>query len=417
MTPELVRRIVVTIGALLLFRLGTYIPLPGINPAIWERFFGTQQGGILGMFNLFASDGIHRMAILALGLIPYLSAAVIMKLLSVVWRGLKSLERSGEDGRRRIARYTLILTLFIAAFYGYRQAVGLQAVNTVVANPGSWFVLSATASMVGGTFFLVWLSEQITRHGIGNGLALIFLTGIVAELPSTLVSLFEMGRVSSPALPFVVSVMVVAMIAFVVFMEGARRNIRVEFAGRMAGKRMLPARSTVLPIKINSAGFLMPATMSNWIIFGPLDFPAVRFDGGPGWSVALANHHWWSAALVNHHLIIGAIAVFVIAFIYTAHVIDPEHTAESLRKHGGVISGVEPGESTAKHLDRVVSLTTVVGATYLVILWLFPELLLAFGVSFFFSGGAALIVVCTVLDIRTQVRDLSRINLMGAEQR
>jgi len=406
MTQELVRRIAFTIGALLLYRLGTYIPLPGINPDIWEQLFRTQQGGILGMFNMFAGGGLHRMAILALGLLPYWSAAVIIQLLSVVWRGLKSFERSGEAGRRKIARYTLVLTLLMAGFQAYGIALGLKGAAYVVDNPDGWFVLSATASIVGGTFFLVWLSEQITRHGIGNGLALIFLAGIAAELPSALANMLERGRtgaMSTGVILFVI-VMAAAVIAFAVFMESARRNVRIEFAERMIGKRMLPARSAVLPIKINSAGFLMPTTMLAWIY--ALPYLAAVIFGGSQLRLPAAGA-----------VVFGAIALIVLAFIYTALVIDPEHAAESLHKHGGVIPGVEPGEATAKHLDRVVSLTTVIGAVYLTAMWLIPTVLLAFGVPFYFSGGTALILVCTVLDIRTQVRDLSRTNLMGAEQR
>jgi len=405
MTQELVRRIAFTIGALLLYRLGTYIPLAGINPDVWEQLFRTQQGGILGMFNMFAGGGIHRMAILALGLTPYWTAAVIMQLLSVVWRGLKSLERSGDAGRRKIARYTLVLTLLMTGPQGYGVAVGLKDAH-VVDNPDGWFLLSATTSLVGGTFFLIWLSEKITRHGIGNGLALIFLAGLVAELPSVLANMLEHGRTGAMSIGMIrfVVVMAVVVIAFVVFMEGARRNVRIEFAKRMIGKRLLPARSAVLPIKINSAGFLMPTTMLAWIYALPY-LAAVIFGGSPLQLPAAGA------------VVFGAIALIVLAFIYTALVIDPEHAAETLHKHGGVIPGVEPGESTAKHLDRVVSLTTVIGAVYLIAMWLMPEALMAlFGVPYF-SGGTALILVCTVLDIRTQVRDLSRTNLMGAEQR
>ena len=406
MTQELARRIAFTIGALFLFRLGTYIPLPGIDPETWESLFGTQsRGGILGMLNMTAGTGIRRVSILALGINSYVVAAVNIRLLSLVWRGLDSIERSGEAGRRRIARYTLILTLLIAGFEAYDYAVGIQGLRNVVSDPGWFFLLSTAITLTGGVFFLVWLSQQITRHGIGNGLALILISSIVAELPRDLATMLELGRQGAmPAnLTLTVVLAVVAVTALVVFMESARRDIRVEYAERKVGERMLPARSSALSIKINSAGVLMPTMMMAWI-YWLLEWVGYFFaDSQP----------WLRAAIADHYVVLQTFPVFVFCFVYAAYVIDPDRAAESLHKLGGVIPGIEPGESTASYLDRVVSSMMVIGAVYLTAVWLFPVILRAFPVSFYFSGMTTMLVVCVVLDIRTQVRDLSCANAGG----
>jgi len=403
-TQELARRVAFTIGALLLFRLGTYIPLPGIDPETWEHFFGTQAGGILGMFNQFAAGGIHRMSIFALGIHPYLSAAIIIRLLSLVWPGVGSLDRSGEAGRRRVAHYTLILTLLMAGLQAYGMAMGLQgAGGNLVSDPGPFFLLSTTITLTGGAFFLVWLSEQVTRHGIGNGLALILIFGVVVELPRGLVTMLELGRQGAAPDNLTLKILLAAgaVIVLVVFLESARRDIRVEFAERKVGERVLPARSSVLSIKINSAGVLMPAMMTVWTYW------VLKWAG----HFLNDSHPWLGAAIANHHLLLQVILVFVFCFVYAAYVVDPDHAAESLHKRGGVIPGIEPGELTANYLDRVISSMTVIGAIYLTAVWLFPAVLIAnFNVPFYFSGETTMIVVCTVLDIRTQVRDLLRIN-------
>jgi len=399
MTRELTRRIAVTIGALLLFRLGAFFPLPGIDIANWQQIFANQHGGLLGIVNRSAGGGVQRMAIFSLGILPYLSTATFIQLASLV----SGRVRSGEAGRRRIARLTLALTLVIAPLQGVGIAIGLQHMGGVVTNPGSWFVLSTTAMLVAGVFLQIWLAEQITRHGIGNGLALFLSVNLVVQLPADIASLFEMSRMSSSHLPLFTLAMTVVVTAFVVFVEGARRNIHVEFAERRFGTRILPAQSAVLPIKINNAGFLVPATVASLV---SLLLLVGSFVFGPAAAILSAGPTAW---------ILGAIAIFGFAFIYTAYVIDPDHAAESLRKHGGVIAGVEPGEPTARHIDRAVSMMTVLGAPYLTVMWLMPGILRVFEVPFFFSGGSLLIVVCTVLDIRTQVQHFSRNKRGGIE--
>jgi preprotein translocase subunit SecY len=387
MTSELARRIAITIGALLIFRLGSHIPLAGVST----------QGGLL------SSGSIGRISIFSLSLIPYLSAAIIIQLVSVVWGRLSALERSGEAGRRRIARHTLILTLLLAAFQAFGIASAMQNISGLVTEPGGWFLLSATATMAGGVFFLVWLSEQITRHGIGNGLALILFVGIVVSLPAEVATAFELlrqGAVSADLLLFA-AVLSVAAVAVIVLVEGARRNVPVQYAARQAGQRVLPPRSSVLPIKLNSAGFLIPTTVTSWIFYLPLALATFVFGQTP-WLAAAYGHMQFARPA---HLILGAIAIFVLAFIYTAYVLDPERAAKTLREQGAAIPDVAPGEPTADYLDHVVSLTTVIGAIYLVAVSLIPEALVAYGgLPYFFGGGSALIVVCTILDIETQVR-------------
>jgi preprotein translocase subunit SecY len=402
MNQELVRRIAVTIGALLLFRLGSHVPLAGLVP----------QNGLL------PTAGIARISIFALYLVPYLSAAIFIQLIAMVWGRLNALQRAGEAGRRRIARYTLVLTLVLAMFQAYGVASALVEITNLVAEPDGWFVLSATASMVGGVFFLVWLSELITRHGIGNGLALILTVNILAALPQEVANAIELLRrgMVSPNVLLAHAVLWAAFVAAIVFVESARRNVPVEFAARQLGARLLPRRSTVLPIKLNSAGMLIPVTVAPWLWTLPLAIAAFVFGAREPWLLAAYGHMKFGAPA---HLVLGSLAVFVLAFLYTAYVLDPEQAADTLQKQGGAIPGVEPGEPTADYLDRTVSLTTVLGAAYLTALLLIPELIMTRGdmlLPYNISGGSALIVICTILDIRTQVRDVSLTNPGGVRQ-
>ncbi|MCK1733622.1 preprotein translocase subunit SecY [Bradyrhizobium sp. 138] len=403
MSRELARRIALTIGALLLFRLGTQIPIPGLDAS---------RLASLPSFN-------DRLSLFSLGLIPYLTAAIFVRLLSVVWRGLSSLERSGEDGRRKVARATLGLTLALAAFQAYGIASTLISFPELVRTPDGWFVVTATASMVGGVFLLVWLSEQITHYGIGNGLALILSVGMLVSLPRDVAGIANVVRSGAVSgnLVIIHAVLWVVTIAVIVLVEGARRNVRVEFGAREVGARQLPARDAILPIKLNSAGFLIPVTVAPWIFFLPLALAGFVL-GGDHPLVNAAYRHFQLGQPV--HMILVSIAVFLLAFVYTAHVVDPEHTAKSLAQRGGRIPGVAPGEATADYLDRVVSLTTVVGAVYLTALQLIPEVFDLYGIGLPYSmvvdGGAALIVVCTILDLQTQVREVSLTNPGGVRR-
>jgi preprotein translocase subunit SecY len=383
MTPELARRIAFTLGALLIYRLGTYIPLPGIDRS-FDHSFG-------------------RLSIFSLNILPYLSAAIIIQLVSMVSSKLRMLARSGESGRRRIALCTFGLTLVLATLQAYGVASNLQRVTNLVIDPGGFFVFSAVATLLGGTIFLVWLSEQITLRGIGNGLALMLSAAIVAVLPQNLASVAELSRqgvLSGNAL-LLHAIFSVALIASIVFVERARRRMPVEFAARKLGNRLLAGRSSYLPLKLNSAG-LMPTVAAQWLVFLPLAFAAVVFGShSPALTAAFSQFEPGRPG----HIILASAAIFILAFIYTSFVVDPDYAADSLGKYGGVIPGIEAGEATAAHIDRVVSYTTLIGAAYLAAVFLIPEALVAYGqMPHYFGGGSALIVVCTILDIETQVR-------------
>lgn len=402
MNIELARRIAITIGALLVFRLGSHIPVLGISTQSALRSFGA----------------IDRVSIFALTLVPYISAAIIIRLISMVWSRLSALERSGEAGRRKIDRYTLILTLLLAMFQSYGIASALGHVPGLVDPSDSLFLVRVTASLVGGVFFLIWLSEQITLRGIGNGIAWVLSAGILAALPASVAGVLELTRagVVSNNLAVCYAAFWVALVALMVVVESARRRVRIEFAERQVGSRLLPIRSAVLPIKLNSAGFLIPATVAQWFWLLPLAFAAVVFGAKEPWLAAAYDHMTYGKPA---HMIIGAIAIFILAFIYTSYVVDPERAAHSLCKQGGAIPGVARGEATADYLDRVASLMTVIGAVYLVAVWLLPEALVAYSdytLPNKIGGGSVLIVVCTILDLKMQVRNLSRTKSGGVRQ-
>jgi preprotein translocase subunit SecY len=374
------------------------------------------MAGTVTPSGLFAPGTITRLSIFSLSLIPYLSAAIIVQLISVVWRRLSALERSGEAGRRKLARITLILTLLLASFQAFGIASAMQNISGLVAEPGNWFVLSTTATLVGGVFFLIWLSEQITRHGVGNGIALILSVGILISIPGEVAGTLELARrgaITNNTLQFYAIVWIV-LVTIMVLVESARRNVPVQYAARQVGQRQIESRSSVLSIKLNSAGFLIPSTVTPWVFYLPLAFATYVF-GQTSWLATAYGHLRFGEPV---HIILGSIVIFVLAFIYVAYVLDPEQAAETLQKQGGAIPGVAPGEATIDHLDRVASLTTVVGAVYLVAVSLIPEVLVAGGepLPYKISGGSVLVVVCTILDLKKQVRDLS-LTTRGGERK
>jgi preprotein translocase subunit SecY len=393
MKSELARRIVFTLGALLVFRLGSYIPLPGVGGS------GPQIPAVTVISG-------YRFSIFSLGILPYLSAAILIQLVSMVSSKLSALPSGGEAGRRKIARYTTGLAVFLAAFHAFGMASGLQGIANFVNEPGGFFVISTTVTLTGGTIFLIWLSEQITARGIGNGLALILCAGVAAEMPhavAVLVQYVRQGMLSAESAA-VLAILWVALVGLVVFVELARRRVPVEFASRKLGDRLLPAQSTHLSLKLNSAG-LMPMVVAPWLYLLPLTLAGLLFDPTSSWLLAA-----YRLVQENHlgRVILSSVAIIILAFVYTSFVVDPEHAAESLRKLGGAIPEVEPGEATAAHLDRVVLYTTCIGAVYLAAVFLIPDLLLTYGQAPFYLGGASvLVVVCTFLDIETQVRGRS----------
>jgi preprotein translocase subunit SecY len=400
---ELKKRIWFTLGALIVYRLGTYIPLPGIDPAAWEQIFRTNAGGILGVFNMFAGGGIHRMAIFALNIMPYISASIIIQLMTTVSPELERLKKEGEQGRKVMNQYTRYLTVLLAAVQSYGISVGLEGFGQTVTDPGIFFRISTVITLTGGTMFLMWLGEQITARGIGNGISLIILAGIVAELPSAIAGTLELGRQGalSTGLILVVVVMAVAVIAFIVFMERAQRRLLIQYPKRQVGNRMFEGQSSHLPLKLNTSGVIPPIFASSLLL---LPTTVANFNAGqiPDWLAVI------TAQLGHGRPLFLALYVALIvffAFFYTAIVFNPNETAENLKKHGGFIPGIRPGERTAEYIDYVLSRITVIGAAYLAIVCVLPEILISYAaVPFYFGGTSLLIVVSVTMDTVAQIQ-------------
>lgn len=400
---ELKKRIWFTLAALLVYRFGTYIPLPGIDPSAWEQIFRTNAGGILGMFNMFAGGGIHRMAIFALNIMPYISASIIIQLMTTVSPTLEQLKKEGEQGRKVINQYTRYLTVLLAALQSFGIAKGLQGSGQVVSDPGLFFEISTVITLTGGTMFLMWLGEQITSRGIGNGISLIIMAGIVAELPSAIVGMLELAHQGalSTGLILVVIVMAAAVIGFIVFMERAQRRLLIQYPKRQVGNRMFEGQSSHLPLKLNTSGVIPPIFASSLLL---LPSTVANFNAGQGseWFVAITTQLGHGRPLFLL-LYVGLIVFF--AFFYTAIVFNPTETAENLKKHGGFIPGIRPGERTAEYIDYVLTRITAVGAAYLAIVCLIPEMLISYAaVPFYFGGTSLLIVVSVTMDTVAQVQ-------------
>jgi preprotein translocase subunit SecY len=400
---ELKKRIWFTLGALLVYRLGTYIPLPGIDPNAWNQIFNSQAGGILGMFNMFAGGGIHRMAIFALNIMPYISASIIIQLMTTVSPTLEALKKEGEQGRKTINQYTRYLTVVLAAFQAYGIAIGLEGASNVVTDPGIFFRLSTVITLTGGTMFLMWLGEQITQRGIGNGTSLIIMSGIVAQLPSAVAGTLELGRQGalSTGLILIVLVMAVAVIMFIVFMERAQRRLLIQYPKRQVGNRMFEGQTSHLPLKLNTSGVIPPIFASSLLLL-PTTVANFTAGQGPEWLTAITTQLAHGRPLF---LALYVALIVFFAFFYTAIVFNPTETADNLKKHGGFIPGIRPGERTAEYIDYVLSRITVIGAAYLAIVCLFPEILISYAsVPFYFGGTSLLIVVSVTMDTVAQVQ-------------
>ncbi len=404
---ELKRRIWFTLGALLVYRLGTFIPIPGIDPVAFAATFQQNSTGILGMFNLFAGGAIERMAIFALNIMPYISASIIMQLMTSVDKRLEALKKEGEQGRKQINQYTRYLTLVIATFQAYGIAVTLEASRSaagpVVINPGPFFQISTVITLVGGTMFLMWLGEQVTQRGVGNGASLIIFAGIVAGMPQALLQLFEMGRQQtlSPLVIIALCVMMLAVVAAIVFIERAQRRLPIQYPKRQVGNRMMQGDSSHLPLKLNSAGVIPPIFASSLLL---LPVTAAQFSAGQGpeW---LNN----TVAMLGHgqplYILIYVTLIVFFAFFYTAVVFNPQETADNLRKYGGFILGRRPGAETAKYIDFVLTRITVVGAIYLAAVCVLPEIMTTYwAIPFYFGGTSLLIVVSVTMDTVAQVQ-------------
>ncbi len=400
---ELKQRILFALVALLIYRLGTYIPLPGIDSEALAAIFAQQQSGIIGLFNMFAGGAIGRMAIFALNIMPYISASIIMQLMTSVSPHLAQLKKEGEQGRKQINQYTRYGTVILATLQGYGIAVGLEGAGNVVIDPGWYFRITSVITLVGGTVFLMWLGEQITARGIGNGISLIIFAGIVAELPSALVNTLELGRQGalSTWLIMVLLVMAIGVIAFIVFVERAQRRVIIQYPKRQQGNKMFGGDSSHLPLKLNTAGVIPPIFASSLLLL-PITF--ANFSTGQGGELMTTI-----TALLGRgqplYLLLYASGIAFFAFFYTAIVFNPAETADNLKKYGGFVPGIRPGERTAQYLDYVLTRVTVAGAIYLVAVCILPEILISYAaVPFYFGGTSLLIVVSVTMDTVSQVQ-------------
>ncbi|MFD1696917.1 preprotein translocase subunit SecY [Roseibium aestuarii] len=401
---ELKKRIWFTLGALLVYRLGTYIPIPGINPAAFAQAFQQAQSGIIGMFNMFAGGAVERMAIFALGIMPYISASIIMQLMTTVVPSLEQLKKDGEQGRKVINQYTRYGTVILAAFQAYGIAVSLEGASNVVMDPGWFFRASTVLTLLGGTMFLMWLGEQITSRGIGNGISLIIFAGIVAGLPTAIVSTLELGRQGALSTWIIIGIIVLAVlvIALIVFMERAQRRLLIQYPKRQQGNRMFEGNTSFLPLKLNTAGVIPPIFASSLLLV-----PATI----AGFSADAATNEWVATitALLGHgqplYMLAYAAMIIFFCFFYTAIVFNPTETADNLKRHGGFIPGYRPGERTAQYIDYVLTRITIVGAVYITLVCLLPEFLIsATGVPFYFGGTSLLIVVSVTMDTVSQIQ-------------
>jgi preprotein translocase subunit SecY len=404
---ELKKRIWFTLGALIVFRVGTYIPVPGVDATVMGELLSQHGGGILGMFDMFTGGALGRMTVFALNIMPYISASIIVQLMTAAIPSLESLKKEGESGRKKMNQYTRYLTVLIALFQSYGISVGLEgmhgAMGPAVVDPGAFFRVSCVVTLVGGTMFLMWLGEQITARGIGNGTSLIIFAGIVANLPHALASLLELGRTGALSPVFILAFIAIAVgvIAFVVFMERAQRRIVVQYPKRQVGARMYGGDSTHMPLKVNTSGVIPPIFASSILLI-----PATI----AGFSTSSPNS-WlgWLASQLAHgqplYLALYAFMIVFFSYFYTAVVFNPQETADNLKKHGGFIPGYRPGANTADYFDYILTRLTTVGAIYLCVVCLLPEVLIArYGVPFYFGGTSLMIIVSVTMDTVTQIQ-------------
>ena len=404
---ELQKRLLFTFGALIIYRLGTYIPLPGIDTNVIAEVFEQQADGILGMFNMFAGGALGRMTIFALNIMPYISAAIIIQLMTSVVPSLAQMKKDGEAGRKKINQYTRYGTVFLAAIQAYGIAAGLEGFQgqsgAAVLDPGMFFRLTTVVTLTGGTIFLMWLGEQITARGVGNGISLIIFAGIVAELPRALINPLELGRtgVISGGIIAVLMVMALAVIAFIVFIERSQRRIVVQYPKRQVGRRMFGGESSHLPLKLNTAGVIPPIFASS-ILLLPITAISMNSGQGPGWLSDVASILGRGQPA---YMLLYAAAIVFFTFFYTSVVFNPADTADNLKKNGGFVPGIRPGKNTAAYLDYVLTRLTVVGALYLTAVSLLPELLISqYAVPFYFGGTSLLIVVTVTMDTVGQIQ-------------
>jgi preprotein translocase subunit SecY len=400
---ELKKRIWFTLGALVIFRLGTLIPLPGIDSAAFEKSFTGHSQGVLDMFNMFSGGAVQRMAIFALNIMPYISASIIIQLLSSVIPSLEAIKKEGEAGRKVLNQYTRYLTVILAVFQAYGIAIGLEGRPGIVSDPGLMFRFSTVLTLTGGTMFLVWLGEQITSRGVGNGSSLIIFAGIVARLPQAVLELLTLGKnhTISNGLMLAVIVMVFAVVAFIVFMERAQRRVPITYPRRQVGNKMYEGQSSFLPLKLNTSGVIPPIFASSLLLLPTTVANFAQGSSGSGVLSLISNLLGRGSAL---YIILYIALIVFFAFFYTATVFNPKDTADNLKKHGGFVPGVRPGERTAQYIDQILTRITVLGALYLSVICLLPELLISYAaLPFYFGGTSLLIVVNVTMDTVAQI--------------
>ena len=405
---ELKKRIWFTLGALIVYRIGTYIPVPGVDATVMGQLLARHQGGILGMFDMFTGGALGRMTVFALNIMPYISASIIVQLMSAAIPSLEALKKEGEGGRRKLNEYTRYLTVVIALFQAYGIAIGLENMHTeagsAVVSPGMFFIVSCVLTLVGGTMFLMWLGEQITSRGVGNGISLIIFAGIVANLPNALASLFQLGYTGalSPFFVLVFLVLAAITIAFIVFMELAQRRVVIQYPKRQVGQRMFGGDSTHMPLKVNTAGSIPPIFASSVLLIPVTIAGFVNNSTMPGWLSFLGQELGQGQPL--YMLFYAAMIVFF-SYFYAAVTFNPQETAENLRKQGGFVPGIRPGANTAAFFDRILTRITTIGALYLVAVCLLPQILIShYNVPFYFGGTSLIIIVTVTIDTVTQVQ-------------
>ena len=399
---DLRNRIIFTIFILAVYRFGTFVPLPGIDPDQLKIMMEGNQKGLLGMFNVFAGGAVSRMAIFALGIMPYISSSIIVQLLTGVSDYFKNLKSQGTIGRQKITQITRYGTVLLATIQGYGLSVGLESSENLVINPGIFFKVTTVTTIVAGTIFLMWLGEQITQRGIGNGISLIIFSGIVAEIPRALVTTFELGRtgaISSTMIIFIF-ILLIATIMFIVFMERALRKILINYPKRQMGNKMYGGDSSHLPLKINTAG-VIPAIFASAILLLPATLTNFNISQNDNVSSFLSFFSQGQPL----YMILYASGIIFFTFFYTSLVFNPDETAENLRKYGGFVPGIRPGESTARYIEEILTRLTTIGALYLTLVCLMPEFLIAnYPIPFYLGGASVLIVVVVAIDTVTQIQ-------------
>jgi len=398
---DLRNRILFTILILSVYRLGTYVPLPSIDPESLKTLMSSNQKGLLGMFNIFSGGAVNRMAIFALGIMPYISSSIIIQLLTGVSETFKNLKNQGEIGRKKITQYTRYGTVLLATVQGYGVAVGLENSGVVVADP-TYFKLTTVITLVAGTIFLMWLGEQITQRGIGNGISLIIFSGIVAEIPRALATTFELGRTGALSSVTILLIfgLILLTVAFIVFIERSLRKILINYPKRQMGTKVYGGESSHLPLKINTAG-VIPAIFASALLLLPITFSNFGFSNSETF-IDISSLFAQGKPL---YMLLYASGIIFFSFFYTSIVFNPKETAENLRKHGGYVPGIRPGERTAYFIEDILTKLTTIGALYLTLVCLMPEFLIAkYPIPFYLGGTSVLIVVVVAMDTVTQVQ-------------